>query len=184
MMTTNANRNFIKFAILLIIGIFIVPGFAMANRQGPGKWEKGMGMKMGAIERNPFWIWKDSEMAEKFALTDEQIKKLKDADFEAKKNFIEMRSQMDSLSLEMEKAFAQDSVNDSEVLELGKKMSDIRSQMFMNRIESGLQLKKILTDEQFKKLGTDMLPMRRFDGCKNFGRFDGKMKRHWKNDRP
>lgn len=180
MITTTANRNLIRMGILLLIGIFFVPTFASAYRQGPGKSEKCMGMGMMHMRGTPFCIWQDKEMVEKLGLSDEQVDKLKDADFALKKTFLEMRSQMDNTSLELEKAFAQETVNDAEVLELAKKLSDIRSTMFMNRIESGLELKKILTEEQFKKIGPTRLG--KFEGCREFGKYDGKMKRHWKKD--
>jgi hypothetical protein len=183
MMTTAVNRNSLKVAVLLLIAIFILPAFAMAYRQGPVKAERCMGAKMRGMKGTPFCVWNDPEMVERLALSEEQVSKLKEADFAFKKNFLDMRAQMDSLQLEMEKAFAQDSVKDTHMLELGEKMSEVRSKMFMARIESRLELKKILNDEQFKKLGTGLMLMPKYEGSRDFGKFDGKMKRHWKASR-
>jgi Spy/CpxP family protein refolding chaperone len=164
----------------MLIGIFVVPSLAWAYRHGPGKWERGMGSCMMSMRGTGFCVWNNPEMIEKLNLTDEQLNHLKEADFALRKNFLEKRSQMNHFKLEMQRAFAQENINDSEILELGKKMAGIQSEMFMNRVESRLELKNILTDEQFKML--ESTPMGKFERDSGFGKYHGKMKGHWKRD--
>lgn len=178
MMKTKGNRNFMKLAVLMLVGIFLVPSLALAYRYGPGKWERGMGSCMMSMRGAGFCVWNNPEMVEKLELTDEQVNGLKEADFALREKLLEKRSQMNHLKLEMQKAFAKQNTNDSEILELGEKMAGIQSEMFMNRVESRLELKNILTDEQFQMLETT--PMRQFERDRGFGKYHGKMKGHWK----
>ena len=52
----------------------------------------------------------------------------------------------------MEKAFSQDTPNKAEILELAKKISDLKGQGFVQRIESKLKIAETLTPEQMTKL--------------------------------
>jgi Spy/CpxP family protein refolding chaperone len=171
MMKTSIKENFFRTAIFLLIGFFLVPTVAFAFRGGPGKSERGMGMHMKGMQGSSFCIWNNPQIVEDLELTDEQIDKLKEADFAMKENHLELRSQLNRLNLEMQKAFSEETVNDPEVLELANKMAEIRSKLFMDRVEARLKMTKILTDDQFKKMQT--LQQRNPENCPRFGKFGG-----------
>jgi len=182
MMTTSIKQNFLKVAIFLLVGIFFVPAIASAFRHGDGKSERGMGMNMQTMQWTPFHVWNNPETVEELGLSDEQVGKLKEADFSMKENHLELRAQLNRLNLEMEKAFSEKTINDAQVLELANKMNEIRNQLFMDRVESRLKMTKILTAEQLEKLET-LQPGPYGDGRK-FGKCDRKAKGNgnWKKD--
>jgi Spy/CpxP family protein refolding chaperone len=180
MMTTSTKQNFFKVAIFLLIGLFFVPAIASAFRNGPGKSDRGTGMHGRCMQGTSFQIWNNPQMVEELGLSEEQIGKIKEADFAMKETHLELRSQLNRLDLEMEKAFAEKTVDDSKVLELGNKMSEIRSRLFIDRIESRLKMKNILNPEQLAKVGTFQAGF-----CENggrFGRHDKRARGNWQND--
>jgi Spy/CpxP family protein refolding chaperone len=180
MMTTAIKQNFVRVAIFLLIGIFFVPAIASAYRQGPGKSERGMGMHGKKMQWTSFHIWNNPKIVEELGLSDEQIGELKEADFTMKEKHLELRSQLNRLNLEMEKVFSEKTVDEPKVLELANKMSEVRSKLFMDRIESKLKMTKILTGEQLMKLET-LQPGPCEDRGK-FGKYDKSGKGHWKKD--
>ena len=182
MMTTSIKQNFLKVAIFLLIGIFFVPAIASAFRHGDGKSERGMGMHMQGMQWTPFHVWNNPKIVEDLGLSDEQVGKLKDADFTLKENHLELRAQIDQLNLEMEKAFSEKPINDSQVLELANKMNEIRSRLFIDRVDSRLKMTKILTEEQLEKL--EALQAGPYGDGRKFGKCDRKAKGNgnWKKD--
>jgi Spy/CpxP family protein refolding chaperone len=173
MMATSIKKNLVRAGILLLIGIFFLPSIASAFRQGYGKSEKGMGrMHMRAMQWPSFHIWNNPEIVEKLDLSDEQINELKEADFSMKENHLEFRSQLHELNLEMEKAYLEKPVDEPKVLKIANKMSEIRNDMFMDRIESRLKMTNILTDEQFEQLNA--LKVRNPENRRDFGKFGGR----------
>jgi Spy/CpxP family protein refolding chaperone len=172
MMTTSIKKNFVGAAIFLLIGIFFLPTIASAFRQGPAKSERGMGMHMKGRQWTSFHIWNNPQIVEELGLSDEQIGQLKDADFVMKENHLELRSQLNQLNLEMEKAFLENPVDDIQVRGVAEKMSEIRNELFMDRLESRLKMTKILTDEQFEKLNA--LQIKNPENRREFGKFGGR----------
>jgi Spy/CpxP family protein refolding chaperone len=169
MMNTFIKQNFFRIAVFLLVGFFLVPAVASAFRGGPGKSERGMGMSMKGMQGGPFFIWNNAKIVEELELTDEQIGKLKEANFAMKEKHLELRSQLNRLNLEMQKAFSEKTINDPEVLESANKMAEIRSKLFTDRVDARLKMTKILTDDQYKKLET--LQQRNPENCPRFGKF-------------
>ncbi len=180
MMTTSIKQNLFRVAILLLIGIFLVPAIASAFRNGDRNFERGMGMHGKGMQWAYYQIWDNPKVVEELGLTDEQVGELKEADLAMKENHMELRSQLNQLSLDMEKAFSEKTTNDTEVLELANKISEIRNQLFMDRVESRLKMTKILTAEQLEKLET--LQPGPCEGRGKFGKYDNRGKGNWKND--
>ena len=180
MMSPSGKQNFFRLAIFLLVGIFFIPAMASAFRQGPGKYERGLGMPMKMMQWSSFHIWNNPEVVDKLALSDDQVAKLKEADFAMRETHLELRSDLNRLNLEMERAFSEKAVNNAEILELANKMADIRNKLFMDRIESRLKMTEILTDEQLEKL--ESLRPRPWEDRRKSGKFDGEYKRGWKKD--
>ena len=59
---------------------------------------------------------------------------------------------MAALQLEMDKELSADKVEEEAVLKLAKKLSDIKGEKYVQEIESNLAVRKILTQDQIKKL--------------------------------
>ncbi|MCU0614947.1 MAG: Spy/CpxP family protein refolding chaperone [Desulfobacterales bacterium] len=180
MMTTSVKQNLFRVAILLLIGIFLVPAIASAFRNGDRNCEKGMGMHGKGMQWESYHMWDNPKVVEELGLTDEQVGELKEADLAMKENHMELRSQLNELNLEMDIAFSEKTVDDSKVIELANKISEIRNQLFMDRVESRLKMTKILTAEQLEKLET--LQPGPCEGRGKFGKYDKRCKDNWKND--
>jgi len=91
-------------------------------------------------------------MVQDLGLTEDQVKKIRDADFTSREKRLALKVQLDSLRLEMDKAFSGDTIKDAAVLSLAQKISDVKGKMFVQGIESRLLLGKILNADQLEKL--------------------------------
>ena len=101
-------------------------------------------------------------MVQELGLTAEQVKNLRDADFTFREKRLELKAQLDSLRLQMEKAFTEDVVDDKTVLSLGDKISDVKGKLFIQKIEARLAGRKLLNADQINKLKLyDMHPKKK-----------------------
>jgi len=136
--------------MVLLVTVFFIPAFAGAFTPGQCKPDKGFGMKRHHV--SPLGIWQNPKMVQELGLTDEQVKGLREADFAHREKRLQLKSKLDGLHLEMEKLFAADLVNESDILQLAQKISDLKGKLFVRRIESRLTVGKLLTADQLKKL--------------------------------
>lgn len=180
MRSPSVKQKIFRLAIFFLVGIFFIPATASAFRQGPGKCERGMGKPMKMMQWSSLHIWNNPEIVDKLALSDEQIARLKEADFAMRENHLELRSELNRLNLGMERAFSDKPVNNAEILEMANKMAEIRNKLFVDRIESRLKMVEILNDEQLEKL--DVLRSRPGDDRRKFGKSESGYTRIWKKD--
>ena len=146
-----AGRNIMLFVLVFF---FMAAGSLPAMADSSAKaavWQKG-GMERHRHHRPPLGIWQDPQMAQKLELTEAQVKKLRDADFTFREKRLELKAQLDRLDLQMKKAFSADTVDQKTVLELAKKISDVRAGLFIQRIETRLTMREILNADQMSKL--------------------------------
>jgi Spy/CpxP family protein refolding chaperone len=134
---------------LLIAVMFCFPGLAGAfhgnNHQG-----KGFGMKNNMD--SGCGIWQNQKMVQDLGLTGDQVNKLKDMEYACREKQLQTESRIEMLQLQMDKAFSSDKVEDVEVLKLAKEISSLRGDKYVQKIESKLAVRKILTLDQMKKL--------------------------------
>mgnify|MGYP001823838222 FL=1 len=149
-MNSNLRQKFFTGAMVLLVTVFFIPAFAGAFTPGQCKQYKGFGMKRH--HGSPLGIWRNPKMVQDLELTDEQVKGLREADFAHREKRLQLKSKLDGLHLEMEKRFSADPVNESDILQLAQKISDIKGKLFVRRIESRLAVRKLLTEDQLKKL--------------------------------
>jgi len=149
-MNSNLRQKFFTGAMVLLITVFFIPAFAGAFTPGDCKPDKRFGMKRHHM--SPLGIWRNPKMVQELGLTDEQVKGLREADFAHREKRLQLKSKLDGLHLEMEKLFSADPVNESEILQLAKKISDLKGKLFVRKIESRLAVGKLLTADQLKKL--------------------------------
>ena len=151
-MNSNFRQKFFTGAMVLLVTVFVIPGFAGAFTPGQCRPEKGFGMKKHHMSH--LGIWKNPKMVQELGLTDKQVDGLKKADFAHREKSLELKSKLDVLHLELEKLFAAESVDETKVLKVAQKISDLKGKRFVQRIESRLAFAKLLTADQVSKLKT------------------------------
>jgi len=147
-------------AVLFLFLVIIIPAVAGAFSPGDGSprmvpySEKGL----HPHPMPPPALWRNPEIIEALTITEEQISKLKEADFAFREKNLEFTAPLDKLHLQMEKAFSADPVDRSTVLGLAQKMADLQGKLFIQDTEFKLTLQGLLTTDQLKKLKSDFPP--------------------------
>ena len=136
--------------MVLLITICFVPAMAGAFGQGDG--ERGKGFKGKGHHRSPLGIWRNPLMVENLALTDEQVDQLRDLDFNHREKQQASKAELDSLRLQMDKAFTEKTLDKAAVRKTAEKMADVKGRMFVEKTEARLAVQDILTAEQIDQL--------------------------------
>jgi Spy/CpxP family protein refolding chaperone len=134
---------------LLIAVMFWFPGLAGAF-QGDNHHGKGFGMKNNMD--SGCGLWQNQKLVQDLSLSGDQVNKLKDMEYACREKQLQIESRIDMLQLQMDKAFSSDKIEDGEVLKLAKEISGLRGDKYLQKIESKLAVRKILTLDQMKKL--------------------------------
>lgn len=137
-------------AMVLLITACFIPAIAGASAPGAGRPGKGFGRQ--DHRRPALGIWRDSQMLQRLELTEKQVKQIRDADFIFREKHLALKSKLDGFRLKMDKAFSDDVVNDTTVLKMAKKIADVKGELFVQKIEGRLALRKILNADQIEKL--------------------------------
>lgn len=144
-----SKKIFTVATVFLITVTFIpaFPGTAAADDRRP---DKGFHRKH---QRGPaLGIWRNPRIVQELELTTEQVKQLRDTDFAFREKRLALRAQLDSLRLQMDKAFSGDTVDHAGVLALAEKVSDVKGKLFRQKIEARLAFGKLLNADQIQKL--------------------------------
>ena len=149
-MNSNLRQKFFTGAIILLATVFFIPTFAGAFTPGNCMPHKGFGMKRHHV--SPLGIWRNPKMVQELGLTDEQVKRLREADFAHREKHLKLKSKLDGLHLQLEKLFSADPVDEPDVLKLAQKISDLKGKLFVRKIESRLAVGKLLNSDQLKKM--------------------------------
>ena len=156
-MNSKLSKKLGTGVLVLLITVCFIPAIAGAFASGDGKHGKGFDMK--DRHQPALGIWRDPQMIQKLGLTAEQVKKVRDADFTFREKCLELKAQLESLRLQMDKAFTDDIVDDTTVLSLADKISDVKGKLFIQKIEARLSVGKLLNADQINKLKLyDMQP--------------------------
>ena len=149
-MNSKLSKKFGTAVMVFLITVCFIPAMAGAAAPGDGRHDKGFdrpdhhGPVLG--------IWRNLQMVENLELTKEQVKQLREADFAFREKHLVLKAEIDRLRLQMDRAFSDDSVNDTAVLQLAKQISDVKGKLFVQNIESRLALGKLLNADQIKKM--------------------------------
>ncbi|MFH2066450.1 MAG: Spy/CpxP family protein refolding chaperone [Pseudomonadota bacterium] len=149
MSITQKQKKWSILITMLVAVMFLIPG--MAGAFG-GKNHHGKGYGMGNNPDAECGIWRNRMLVQELGLNDEQVNKLKDMEYAHQEKQLALRSRIDSLQLQMDKALSSEAVEDGTVRDLAKKISNLRGEKYVNRVESNLSARKILTSDQIKKL--------------------------------
>lgn len=142
---------------LFIIAIF-VPALALAFPPDAGRPFPGPGQGMHRPQMSPFGLWRISEIIKDLKLTEDQVSKLKEADFACREKNQQMMAELGLLELKMEKAFSTVPADRRTASELAKKIAVLKGKMFVFNIESRLDFETILTPQQLEKLRASFRP--------------------------
>lgn len=149
-MHSKVSKKISTGLMALLITVCFVP--AMAGAFGPGDGCQNRGFHGKGHHRPALGIWRNPKVVEKLGLTQEQVKQIRDTDFAFREKRLALKAPLDSLRLQMDKAFSEDVVDDTIVLETAKKISDVKGKLFIQKIEARLALGKILNADQINKL--------------------------------
>ncbi len=149
-MNLKLNKEFGTGVMVLLITVCFIPAIAGAFSPGDGRQGKGFDRK--DHHRSALGIWRDPQMVQELELTKEQVKQVRNADFTFREKRLELKAQIDSLRLQMDKAFSDDIVDNATVLSLAEKISDVKGKLFIQNIEARLAVGKLLKADQIKKL--------------------------------
>lgn len=97
-------------------------------------------------------IWQSPQMVHRLGLTEEQVRQLRDADFNARARQLELRGQLSSFRLQLEKAMAADIFDDKAIVKMAKKIANLNGELFVHKIESNLAVGNILNADQVAEL--------------------------------
>jgi len=154
-MDTTFKKSIQTLAIALLITTLLVPGaaFAFGKGHGPGMGRSGHGFDRHHKEmRSPYGFWKNQRIVTLIGLTGEQVNRLKNADFDYRESCLQIHSQLAELKLQMEKAMSETKLKDAHVIKIAKGISDLRGKLYVKRVEAQLNVRELLSAEQFKKL--------------------------------
>ncbi len=123
-MNSKLSKKFGTGVMVLLITVCFIPAMAGAFAAGDGRQDKGFDRK--DHHRPALGIWRNPQMVQELELTTEQVKQLRDADFTFREKRLALKAQLDSLRLQMDKAFSDDIVDDTAILSLAEKISDVK----------------------------------------------------------
>ena len=149
-MNSKLGKKISTGVMALLITVCFIP--AMAGAAAPGEGRQCRGFDMKGHHRPALGIWRNPQMVQKLELTTEQVKQVQDVDFASREKRLTLKAQLDGFRLQMDKSFSNDVVDDTAVLSLAQKISDVEGKLFVQKVESRLALGKILNADQIKKL--------------------------------
>lgn len=158
-MKLKLNQKLNTSVMVLLILTFFIPALALAGTPGEQRQDRVVNMRG---HHGPFLgIWRNLQIVQELNLTENQVRQIKDIDFSFREKHLVLKSQLDSAHLQLDKAFSNDSVDDTAILKIAQTVSDAESKLFVQTVESRLALGKILTADQIKKISLYHIQMNR-----------------------
>ena len=168
MKTTMIHKSLIVSAVVcafMMLPVSLIQ--AKEHKDGEGKkWDKGK------------WEEKVKEMNKQLGVTEEQEQKLKE---HREKNQAKMQTLRDQLK-EKKEAIRQElektEFNEAQVKALQNEIKNLQNQKEDIQLEGILEVRKILSQEQFKKFSEKMKEHKGFGKGEKFGKHDGRKEDH------
>jgi Spy/CpxP family protein refolding chaperone len=149
--------------ILKSVGAILIMACFMpsaAGAFGPGNGNQGNGFHEQGRQRTPLGIWKNPAIVKTLKLTETQIDQMREADFAFKEKQLTLKAQLDRERLQLDKALSAASADEAAIVALAKQVADTKGKMFVQSIESRLELEKLLSKAQIETLKMDGMPDR------------------------
>ena len=120
---------------------------------GPGSKPDGM------MHHHPMGAWwKNSEIANKLQLSDQQVQQLENAFYQHRMKLADLRANIEKQDLAMQQLLDAPTPNDSAILAQVDQRSAARNQLDREFTQMTLDFRKILTPDQWKQLRALMPP--------------------------
>ena len=123
--------------------VLIFPALALGKDLPRGKW------------------WQDPKLSSIMNVSKEEKQKLDELYIESRRNFINLKSAVESERFELEVLMDKDPLDEAKVLEQYRKMDNARDNLGTERFRYLLEVRKILGAERFKKLKFEFQKQRR-----------------------
>ena len=146
----------IKFLSWLFLVAMSATAFAQAPPSpGPG----GPGDKPDMMHHRPMGAWwKNSEIASKLQLTDQQVQQLESTFYQHRLKLADLRANIEKQDLTMQQLLDAPTPNDAAILAQVDQRSAARNQLDREFTQMTLDFRKGLTPEQWKQLRALMPP--------------------------
>jgi len=147
----------IKFLCWLALAVASATAFAQApppaNAGGPG----GKPHRMMNDRPMGAW-WKNSEVASKLQLSDQQVQQLENTFYQHRLKLADLRANIEKQDLTLQQLLDAPTPNDSAILAQVDQRSAARNQLDREFTQMTLDFRKILTPDQWKQLRALMPP--------------------------
>jgi Spy/CpxP family protein refolding chaperone len=147
------KTRFLYWLFLVVVSATMVAQTLPApNAGGPGgKRDAGMHHAMGA------W-WKNSEIASKLQLSDQQVQQLENTFYQHRLKLVDLRANIEKQDLVMQQLLDAPTPNDAAIMAQVDQRSAARNQLDREFTQMTLDFRKILTPDQWKQLRALMPP--------------------------
>jgi len=153
----------LKLGALLAAGVFTLSVWAIAQDRGGWGPLWGRDYMMGG---RVLALLESDRVKTELGLTDQQADKLRQVYVDSRKASIRTRAELQVRRMELREMLRDDKPDREAVMKKVQEISDLRTQMMRQHVESLLAAKAVLTPEQQKK-------MRSFISDRRFGRGEG-----------
>src|ERR1700741_931370 len=127
----------------------------------------------GMMRHRPMGAWwKNSEIASKLQLTDQQVQQLENTFYQHRLNLTDLRANVEKQDLALQQLLDAPTPNDPAILAQVDQRSSARNQLDREFTQMTLDFRKILTPEQWKQLRT-LMPAPGPGMMKRFGHGSG-----------
>jgi Spy/CpxP family protein refolding chaperone len=91
------------------------------------------------------------EMGDELSLTDQQVKEMREIQYNFRKTSIGLRADLKEARLELRHQMMQESTDEKEIAKLVDQVAEAQKRVLKNEVERKLAMKEVLTPEQFEK---------------------------------
>ncbi|MBT3182411.1 MAG: periplasmic heavy metal sensor [Deltaproteobacteria bacterium] len=131
----------IVVVVVLVALIFSADAFARGGERG----------EMGGGGHRGKW-WKDAEVVKTLNLTEKQVEGINKISSDERRGQIKVRSDLEILRIDMDDAMEAKELDSGKVNKLIDKYASLKAQHAKGRMKSLLEIRKLLTQEQYLKL--------------------------------
>lgn len=149
-----------KLRVALWVALAVVTTSAFAQGPAPAPNASAPDGKPGMMGRHrPMGAWwKNSEIASKLQLTDQQVQQLENTFYQHRLKLTDLRANVEKQDLALQQLLDAPTPNDPAILAQVDQRSSARNQLDREFTQMTLDLRKILSPEQWKQLRALMPP--------------------------
>jgi len=130
------------FALVMALTAGVSYAQGRFGRHHPGAGLHKDGFMFGAIER----------FADEIGLSDDQLDRISSVKTEMEKKIIDLRAEKQKAEIDLRELMRDPKAKGSEVKKVAQKVVDLESQIRLNRIETAIKIRDVLTPEQREKM--------------------------------